>query len=211
MSAAEKSGAGRPKSEEKREAIVVAATSLFLSEGFERTAMDSVAKQAGVSKQTVYSHFKNKETLYKHVIETKVAQYQLEDVNTIKRPRLADSLHAFGRQFVALISDDEVVSMFRIVIAESRSIPTISQLFYQSGPAKTLLVLRQFLDEVMANEKTKPNTTRMAVDFINLLKGDWHLRSLMGAACNLDEESAEKHIAHCVRCFMKAYELEERV
>ena len=67
--------AGRPKSEAKAEAILGAAAELFLAQGFQGTSMDAVAKRAGVSKQTVYSHFANKEELFKACIGAKVAGY----------------------------------------------------------------------------------------------------------------------------------------
>ena len=50
---------GRPKSMEKRNQILSSASQLFLQDGFTNTTMDNVAKQSGVSKQTVYSHFAN--------------------------------------------------------------------------------------------------------------------------------------------------------
>ena len=53
---------GRPKDPAKRAAILDAAEKLFLSQGFTGTSMDAVAKEAGVSKLTVYSHFSDKET-----------------------------------------------------------------------------------------------------------------------------------------------------
>ena len=69
---------GRPKSEEKRQDILRAASTLFLKEGFANTSMDSVAKASGVSKQTVYSHFSSKDSLFKAAIGSKCRSYQLD-------------------------------------------------------------------------------------------------------------------------------------
>ena len=63
--------AGRPKSDLKRQSILEAAAGLFLEHGFSQTSMDLVANTAGVSKQTVYSHFNNKDALFSAVIELK--------------------------------------------------------------------------------------------------------------------------------------------
>ena len=62
---------GRPKDPAKRAAILEAAKTLFLAGGFSGTSMDAVAKEAGVSKLTVYSHFSDKETLFSAAIEAK--------------------------------------------------------------------------------------------------------------------------------------------
>ena len=44
----------------KRSAILEAATTLFLRNGYRGTSMDEIAALAAVSKQTVYKHFADK-------------------------------------------------------------------------------------------------------------------------------------------------------
>jgi|GEM_PF-892524 len=53
----------RPLDQEKREAIMEAARTLFTSKGYESTTIADVAKQAGVAVGTVYIYFKNKSDL----------------------------------------------------------------------------------------------------------------------------------------------------
>src|SRR5258708_2764511 len=48
----------------KRKAIVEAATTTFLHKGYLGTSMDEIAALGGVSKQTVYKHFADKERLF---------------------------------------------------------------------------------------------------------------------------------------------------
>ncbi len=55
-------------SERKRDAIARAAVTLFASDGYERTSVDAIAAEAGVSKRTVYSHFGDKESLFLSVV-----------------------------------------------------------------------------------------------------------------------------------------------
>ena len=61
----------RTKSEEKRQQIIEASTCLFSELGFAQTSMDKIAKKAGVSKQTVYSHFGSKDELFVNAISSK--------------------------------------------------------------------------------------------------------------------------------------------
>ena len=61
------------RSQRKHRAIVEAATEVFLANGYSRTSMDDIARQAGVSKQTVYQHFKSKEQLLTHVVTSIIA------------------------------------------------------------------------------------------------------------------------------------------
>ncbi len=60
---------GRPKDLEKRKHIVEAAKKLFLKLGYHGSSMNQIAKEAGVTKLTVYNHFQDKETLFSCAIE----------------------------------------------------------------------------------------------------------------------------------------------
>jgi AcrR family transcriptional regulator len=54
---------------EKREQILQGAIQVFLQRGYAGTSMDQVATIANVSKQTIYSHFQDKEGLFTALIE----------------------------------------------------------------------------------------------------------------------------------------------
>src|SRR5437763_3587360 len=61
-----------PRSARKRQAILDAATTVFLKKGYLGTSMDEIAALAGVSKQTVYKHFADKERLFSEVVTSTV-------------------------------------------------------------------------------------------------------------------------------------------
>lgn len=52
-----------------REGILEAARKRFLRFGVPKTTMDEVAREAGCSRTTLYSHFRNKEDLYAQLLE----------------------------------------------------------------------------------------------------------------------------------------------
>jgi TetR/AcrR family transcriptional repressor of mexJK operon len=63
-----------PRSARKRTAILDAATTVFLRNGYLGTSMDEIAALAGVSKQTVYKHFTDKESLFTQIVTTTVKE-----------------------------------------------------------------------------------------------------------------------------------------
>jgi TetR/AcrR family transcriptional regulator, mexJK operon transcriptional repressor len=107
----------------KRQAIIRAATRVFLRNGFTNTSVDAIAAAAGVSKQTIYNHFGDKEQLFVWVIRE--AQHPLDtDASATLSDALADStdlardLRYLGRLMVRGILDPELTALRRLVIAE---------------------------------------------------------------------------------------------
>ena len=118
-------GPGRPKDLAKREAILEAAKTLFLSLGYANTSMDAVAAAAGVSKLTVYSHFTDKQTLFCSAVMA-TCQIQLPDL-LFEYPEGApvdELLLTIARGFQALISSDEAVKLSRLIMAQGSLDPS---------------------------------------------------------------------------------------
>lgn len=61
----------------KKEQIVEAARKLFTKYGYKKVSMDEIAKEAGVTKKTVYAYFKDKDELFKYFI--------FEEVDVMKK------------------------------------------------------------------------------------------------------------------------------
>jgi AcrR family transcriptional regulator len=59
----------RRKAEETRQQIIDAAYTLFYQIGFIRTSVDAIADAAGITKRTLYQHFKSKDELIEAVLE----------------------------------------------------------------------------------------------------------------------------------------------
>ena len=70
---------------EKHRVIAQAATTLFLDKGFLGTSMDDIAAEAGVSKQTVYKHFSDKDQLFAEIVLGTVDQ--VDGLVTMVDPR----------------------------------------------------------------------------------------------------------------------------
>jgi TetR/AcrR family transcriptional repressor of mexJK operon len=173
--------AGRPKSAEKRKLVLEAASDLFLASGFNGCSMEMVAKQSGVSKQTVYSHFSNKEALFLAVIEDKCAEYQLDDRHLNGASySLVQVLRERGLQIIKILHDDQVVAIYRVIIGEVNSNPRVAELFYQAGPKHSLEYLAKCFLKFAEQPITEELADKCAVTFFSLLKGEFHMKSILG-------------------------------
>src|SRR5689334_22213892 len=52
----------------KRQSVVDAAARLFMAHGYGQVSMDAVAREAGVSKATLYAYFTSKDQLFASII-----------------------------------------------------------------------------------------------------------------------------------------------
>ncbi|MGE7993664.1 TetR/AcrR family transcriptional regulator [Pseudomonas sp. NPDC089554] len=201
-------GPGRPKDLAKREAILEAAKSLFLSLGYANTSMDAVAAAAGVSKLTVYSHFTDKQTLFGAAVMA-TCQSQLPDL-IFELPEgvpLEQVLLNVAKGFQALISSDESVKLTRLIMALGSQDPSFAQFFYEAGPKLVLAEMEALLR--CADERGLlriDNPLRAAEHFFCLVKGAPDYRLLLGCAPALEGAAAETHVHEVVGLFMRAYQ-----
>lgn len=71
----------------KEEQIIQSARKLFTKYGYKKVSMDEIAKEAGVTKKTIYSYFKDKNELLRYFLLEEVESMQ-ELVDKIKSKNL---------------------------------------------------------------------------------------------------------------------------
>ncbi len=200
-------GPGRPKDLAKREAILEAAKTLFLSLGYANTSMDAVAAAAGVSKLTVYSHFNDKQTLFCSAVMA-TCQIQLPDL-LFEYPEGApveEVLLTIARNFQALISSDEAVKLSRLIMAQGSLDPSFGEYFYEAGPKRVLAGMEALLRGADERGLLRIDNPLCAAEhFFCLVKGAPDYRLLLGCAGPLEGDEAEAHVREVVGVFLRAY------
>src|SRR5258705_8505931 len=78
--------AGMSRKEEcdrtKRDSILDAAVEVLLGEGYEAASMEVVAKQAGVSRRTLFNQFETKEALFSAAVERYWSRLPIVEIAT---------------------------------------------------------------------------------------------------------------------------------
>lgn len=197
---------GRPRSIDKRDAIITAAGALFLARGFAQTSMDEVAREAGVSKQTVYSHFQNKDRLYSACIRNVCEEYFPQAANVAPHAAVDERLRRVGRNFLNLILSEPAINVFRTLVARASEGPRMAHLFYEAGPEVTKRTLDQIIEQGIARgELLDCNVDEASEHFACLVKGEVHFQLSLGLPVTLSDAKMTAHVASCVRVFMAAY------
>ena len=117
--------------------IIEAATAAFIAKGYDGTSMEEIATKAGASKQTVYKHFTDKETLFTEVVEATASQTNdiVESVTMLlsEAKFMEGGLQQLARRMTAALMDDELLKLRRLIIANADRIPQLGRSWYEKG------------------------------------------------------------------------------
>jgi TetR/AcrR family transcriptional repressor of mexJK operon len=191
----------------KKQAVITAALRLFLEQGFGATSMDAIAREAGVSKATLYAHVKNKEELFAHIVTSCAAQLvALHPGFENQAGDVRAELLAFARDHLALLLSPEGTAMHRIVIAEAPRDPELGRVFFENGPAVRLAGLVDYLQDAEGRGLLKIDDAKLAADeFMAMIGGMLHLRAMLGLADDISMAERESVVDHAVDAFLRAY------
>ncbi len=196
---------GRPKSTKKRRQILKSGADLFLSHGYDKTSMDSVAKDAGVSKQTLYSHFANKEQLFRACITGKVEDYGLDLSWADPDAPTEDTLTRFGVQLLGLFNDKSVIAMHRLLMAQNTNHPQLCQTFYEAGPLATKQLLARYLQNQAERSRIDVDDPFEAAELlVSIIERNFLAKLLLGVGDNLPPGDTEPYVRRRVRWFLQA-------
>ncbi|TLU61703.1 TetR/AcrR family transcriptional regulator [Thalassotalea litorea] len=196
----------RSKSEEKRQQIYDAATQLFCDNGFAATSMDLVAKNAGVSKQTVYSHFGSKDELFVATITARCEQFLSTSTTSPKDSDPYTTLCQYAEHFLALLLSKEALAIHRICINESMSHPLVSRLFFKAGPERVIAEMRTILDEYKQQNILAIDDVHIAaIQFLSVIKGEIWMHKEYNIEKPISGDQVKVYIQSTVQHFLAGY------
>jgi len=111
--------------------IMQAAVDLFVCKGFASTKIDDIAKQAGVSKGTVYLYYSSKESLFKAMIH----ELMVPKINEVERYILSydgkqqELLKIVILQWWQTVKSSGITGIPKLIISEADNFPELTQFY----------------------------------------------------------------------------------
>jgi TetR/AcrR family transcriptional regulator, mexJK operon transcriptional repressor len=141
------------RSDQRRRAIIRAATEVFLQHGYLGATTDEVAARASVSKQTLYKHFADKHTLFAEVIlDTTVNVVEGLAGAVARRLENTDDVPAallgLAEEWMSGLLHPDVLRLRRLVIAEADRFPEVGRAWYDRGFGPALSILGEALERL---------------------------------------------------------------
>lgn len=191
----------------KRKQIIDGARLVFMKLGFDAASMNDVTREAGVSKGTLYVYFANKEELFSAMIESERAAFVATMRTTLaEHDDIETGLHEFGMNFVAHMTDENVISAMRTVLGVRDRMPALCQRFF-NGPENLRTILRDYLGRyVEAGKLEIADIDLAAAQFLDLSSGSFFKFRLFGSMEHAPpRHEVERIINGAIRVFMAAY------
>lgn len=169
--------------------------------------MDALAAVADVSKATVYAYHPSKEALFAATVKREcrrtVTRMTIGEHGVDGRS-LEQALIEIGNTFLNILVSPEIAALTRMVVAESRRFPELGHIYYHSGPGQITKSVAKYLER--ANQRGCVHGCdpwRGADQFLGLLRGDRHIRLLLGQYS--EDTSKDDVVREAVALFLGRY------
>ncbi|SFK11543.1 TetR/AcrR family transcriptional regulator [Celeribacter neptunius] len=191
----------------KYDQVLAGARTVFLRDGFEGASVDDIAREANVSKATLYSYFPDKRILFLEIAAvetTRQADAFTEQMDESQPPEIL--LKSAGRQILDFLLSDFGIAVFRIAVAESARFPEIGHRFYDSGPGLVKTRLSHYLAACVARGDLRIDDIDLAAEqFAELCKVRLIPARVFQAAPGFDDTRKQKIIDSAVEMFLARY------
>jgi AcrR family transcriptional regulator len=198
---------GRPRrgTEAARiDALINAATHVFLRDGYGLASIDKVASEAGVSTRTIYERFRNKADLLVAVIRrlvdrmaTGIAGADLEGLE----PRAALMLIASTITDRAL--DPDCAALFRIVATEAHRFPELALQMRENDKRCIDAAVATYLRrEIKRGTLVLADPDKAAALFLQMVFSELHDRWLFGPEAGWAQIDLRSHLNYVVDLFL---------
>jgi TetR/AcrR family transcriptional repressor of mexJK operon len=129
-------------SDRRHREIREAAIAIFLAGGYDGATMEEIAVHAGVSKQTVYKHFADKQHLFADIVLSTTDDMDalvgvIADSLT-ETTDLAKDLEHLAQTFLRALMEPRVLQLRRLVISSADRFPEIATAWYEKGFERVL-------------------------------------------------------------------------
>lgn len=207
------------RSGQRRQAIIRAATEVFLQHGYVGATTDDVAARASVSKQTLYKHFADKERLFAEVIlDTTV--HVVEELSEAVARRVEDAddvtaaLRGLAKEWMSDLLQPDVLRLRRLVIAEADRFPEVAKAWFDRGFGPGVTILGEALQR-LANRGRLRNLgdpTLAAYQFAGLVMYQPMNQAMFAGTGEIPATAELSRIADsAVEVFMAAYGQDPRL
>ncbi len=186
----------------KQQAILDAASEILAERGF-GASIEEVARRAGVSKQTIYNHYRSKTELVRVIVERRrsVVTATLDEAPPDQATE--DTLADYARAILTAMLAPGSQQLMRMAITSAAEMPELGLAIYDAGVGAASRRLADYLS--LRPELEVENPRRAADVFVGMATGRLQTRLLMGVESGFEPDQVEARAIEAAMRFVRAY------
>ena len=188
---------------DKKAQILDIACEWFLTHGYAGTSITEMARKSGISKESIYRYFNNKEVLLEAVIDKELERYgRALEPNDLGSLGFRAALVHMAETIAFTVNSDRALDFRRLIFQESRNTPSIGQHYFEIGPLQAERQLIQLFEA--HNAETEFDADTLSVYFMALVGQ----RLILERECRVSMPTKTEVRRKCRRIvddFLKAY------
>lgn len=121
----------------KEQEVLNVASDYFLSHGYKGTSINAMARDSGISKESIYRYFSSKKELFEAVIAKELTEYQDKlqfldfEYDSIA---LDKALKRAAESIIVAVTADVTLALRRLIFQETVRSPDIGEFYFEIGP-----------------------------------------------------------------------------
>lgn len=121
----------------KEQEVLDVASDYFLSHGYKGTSINAMARDSGISKESIYRYFSSKKELFEAVVAKELTEYKdkLQFLNfEYDSIAMDEALKRAAESIIAAVTADMTLALRRLIFQETVNAPDIGEFYYAIGP-----------------------------------------------------------------------------
>ncbi len=191
----------------KRRQILEGARRVFFASGFDAASMGEIAREAKVSKGTLYVYFDSKEALFAALIQESKSETaeRMLDLDA-EDPDVAGALTGLAVRLINKMAAPQHVAMVRMVFGVAEKFPDLARAFYEAGPNHGRRHLTAYLEAQHARGRLTICDPELAAwQFLGMCCYPVTVHVVLGGKEPPDAGRIAAHAASTVATFLAAY------
>ncbi len=212
-----KKSAGRPVDHLKTQKVFAAIDAILANEGISGLSIEKIAKNAGISKATLYRRFGDIKGVLGAYVETfthnalTLGLHSQSNRNTVdlKNPsELEPVLISIGVELMMLISQPRVIAFDNAMLAAGPQFTELKDALYRNGPQQAVSQISELLKQAGI---TSPlfGTDSLGDVLFHIWRSGFYDRARVTGKREMNSKQLERHIASGTQLFLSGIVSEE--
>jgi len=199
---------GRPKDLEKRAKILQAAKSIFLKMGYHAANMNQIAKEAGVTKLTVYNHFQDKSNLFMCAIEESCEEsIRTKQFELTPDSHFEQALALMCHRALSIIYLPEALKLDCLLVELAAEQSPLTKQFFDASHTRMCNVWCDFFEQAVAFKFIQADEPIKQTELIiSLMLGIRHQQVLLDLAPVPTASEIDQMIEYAIEIFLLKYQ-----